>query len=162
MNRLLTVVPSNSPCPLCQFFKSLDEKQRQKLLSLFIMLLQAPQAIMREPYTKHFSLERYQSLYELRAKSKTLVRIIFTLTDEGDVLFLAPFIKRHKRDTMQALDASLRLMAGVEDVTSSTHELSLLICLRNAVRTNMNRRFYPFSLFSTQIRILSEKAAAML
>lgn len=64
MNRLLTVVPSNSPCPLCQFFKSLDEKQRQKLLSLFIMLLQAPQAIMREPYTKHFSLERYQSLYD--------------------------------------------------------------------------------------------------
>ena len=125
MNRLLTVVPSNSPCPLCQFFKSLDEKQRQKLLSLFIMLLQAPQAIMREPYTKHFSLERYQSLYELRAKSKTLVRIIFTLTDEGDVLFLAPFIKRHKRDTMQALDASLRLMAGVEDGTSSTHELSI-------------------------------------
>ena len=40
--------------------------------------------------------------------------------------------------------------------------VSLLICLRNAVRTNMNRRFYPFSLFSTQIRILSEKAAAML
>ena len=111
MNRLLTVVPSNSPCPLCQFFKSLDEKQRQKLLSPIYVLLQAPQAIMREPYTKHFSLERYQSLYELRAKSKTLVRIIFTLTDEGDVLFLAPFIKRLKRDTMQSLDASLRLMA---------------------------------------------------
>ena len=47
--------------------------------------------------------DRYSSLYELRAKSKTLVRIIFTMTPDGDVLFLTPFVKQHRRDTMQAL-----------------------------------------------------------
>lgn len=42
---------------------------------------------MREPYVKHFCIERYQALYELRAKSKNLVRIIFTLTDDGTSCF---------------------------------------------------------------------------
>ena len=35
---------------------------------------------MREPYVKHFRIERYQALYELRAKSRNLVRITFTRT----------------------------------------------------------------------------------
>ena len=126
MNRLLTVVSSNSPCPLCQFFKSLDEKQRQKLLSLFIMLLQAPQAIMREPYTKHFSLERYQSLYELRAKSKTLVRIIFTLTDEGDVLFFGSIYQAPQAGYNAGTRRFPQTNGGQSrDGTSSTHELSI-------------------------------------
>ena len=54
---------------------------------------------MREPYVKHFGIERYQSLYELRAKSKNMIRIIFTRMENGDTLFLTPFIKRRQRDT---------------------------------------------------------------
>ena len=80
---------------------------------------------MREPYVKHFGIERYRALYELRAKSRNLVRITFTLTENGDILFLIPFIKRHRRDTMQALDASLRLLSQCKDGSCSVQELSI-------------------------------------
>lgn len=80
---------------------------------------------MREPYVKHFKIERYQALYELRAKSKTVIRVIFTLTGDGNVLFLSPFVKRHRRDTQQALDASLRLLAQCSDGSCSIQELSI-------------------------------------
>ena len=88
MSKLMIAMPSDKTPPLYDFFNDeLNEKQRQKLLSLFSLMLQAPVSVMREPYVKHFTLERYSSLYELRAKSKTLVRIIFTMTPDGDVLF---------------------------------------------------------------------------
>lgn len=103
MSKLMIAMPSDKTPPLYDFFNDeLNEKQRQKLLSLFALMLQAPVSVMREPYVKHFTLERYSSLYELRAKSKTLVRIIFTITPDGDVLFLTPFVKQHRRDTTKA------------------------------------------------------------
>ncbi len=94
--KLQIVVPVEGATPFLEFFDTLDEKQRQKLMSLFAMLLQSPAAVMREPYVKHFSIERYQALYELRAKSKNLVRIIFTLTDSGDILFLFKRLFTHR------------------------------------------------------------------
>lgn len=105
MSKLMIAMPSDKTPPLYDFFNDeLNEKQRQKLLSLFALMLQAPVSVMREPYVKHFTLERYSSLYELRAKSKTLVRIIFTMTPDGDVLFLTPFVKQHRRDTIPKTD----------------------------------------------------------
>ncbi len=123
--KLLITAPSKGAPPLYAFLDGLEEKQRQKLFSLFALFLQAPEAAMKEPYVKHFKIERYQALYELRAKSKNVVRIIFTLTEEGDVLFLAPFIKRRRRDTMQALDISLRLLVRTRDGSCSIQELSI-------------------------------------
>ena len=123
--KLLIVVPAEGDIPLYDFFGCLEEKQRHKLLTLFSILIQSPAAVMREPYVKHFGIERYQALYELRAKSKNLVRIIFTLMDDGDLLFLAPFIKRHKRNTMQALDRSLDYLTQIKDGSCSIKELSI-------------------------------------
>ena len=88
--KLLITAPHEGAPPLYAFLDGLEEKQRQKLFSLFALLLQAPKAAMREPYVKHFKIERYQALYELRAKSKTVIRVIFTLTGDGNVLFLSP------------------------------------------------------------------------
>ena len=131
--KLLIAVPAEGSVPLLEFFGLLDEKQRQKLLSLFALLLQSPAAVMREPSVKHFCIERYQALYELRAKSKNLVRIIFTLTDDGDILFLTPFIKRHKRNTMQALDRSLDCLTHIRDGSCSTQELSIKFFLNGGI-----------------------------
>ena len=50
--KLLTAAPADGVPPLLDFFDDLEEKQRQKLLSLFSMLLQAPAAVMREPNVK--------------------------------------------------------------------------------------------------------------
>lgn len=123
--KLLIAVPAEGAVPLYDFFAALEDKPRQKMLSLFAMLLQSPATVMREPYVKHFCIERYQSLYELRAKSKNLVRIVFTLTEHGDILFLEPFVKRHKRNTMQALDRSLEYLAHIKDGSCSVEELSI-------------------------------------
>lgn len=114
MKLLIAALNEGTP-PLYTFLDSLEEKQRQKIFSLFALLLQVPDAAMRKPYVKHFGIERYQALYELRAKSKNMIRITFTLTEEGDILFLVPFIKRRQRDTMQALEHSLRLLAELRE-----------------------------------------------
>ena len=113
--KLWITAPGEGTPPLYAFLDTLEEKQRQKIFSLFALLLQAPEAAMREPYVKHFGIERYQSLYELRAKSKNMIRITFTLTESGDILFLIPFIKRRQRDTEKALEHSLRLLAQLRD-----------------------------------------------
>ena len=113
--KLWITAPGEGTPPLYAFLDTLEEKQRQKIFSLFALLLQAPEAAMREPYVKHFGIERYQSLYELRAKSKNMIRITFTLTESGDILFLTPFIKRRQRDTEKALEHSLRLLVQLRD-----------------------------------------------
>ena len=113
--KLWMIAPGEGTPPLYMFLDNLEEKQRQKIFSLFALLLQLPETAMREPYVKHFGIERYQALYELRAKSKNMIRITFTLKEDGDILFLFPFIKRRQRDTEKALEHSLRLLAEFRD-----------------------------------------------
>ena len=60
------------------------------------------------------SSKSINQLYELREKSKVLARIIFTIRD-GDIILLAPFIKRQPRDTMKALEQSLKMLADIRD-----------------------------------------------
>ena len=43
-----------------------------------------PRAALLEPHYKHFSIERYRELYELRERGKVLVRVIFTLRPSGE------------------------------------------------------------------------------
>lgn len=125
MKKLLMFAPQEGAPPLSAFLKAMDPKLRAKLESLFVMLAVTPAGLLHEPYVKHFTIERYSALYELRAKSKLLARIIFTVRPDGDVLFLAPFIKTHKRNTMQALDASLKMLSQINDGSGSIRELTI-------------------------------------
>lgn len=125
MKKLLMFTPKEGTPPLSAFLKTLDPKLCAKLESLFVMLAVTPVGLLHEPYVKHFSIERYNTLYELRAKSKILVRIIFSVQPDGNVLFLAPFIKAHKRNTMQALDASLKMLSQLNEGSGSTRELPI-------------------------------------
>ena len=63
--------PNDGTPPLYAFLDTLEEKQRQKIFSLLALLLQTPETAMREPYVKHFGIERYRALYELRAKRRS-------------------------------------------------------------------------------------------
>jgi mRNA-degrading endonuclease RelE of RelBE toxin-antitoxin system len=116
-------VPSNSPAPLPAFIDTLEKKMRMKLLKQFTQLHIRP--LPREPTIKHFTIARYNKLYELRARIKVMVRIVFTIQNDGSVLLLVPFVKSHKRDTMQALDASLQLLAQINNGTCSVQEMSI-------------------------------------
>lgn len=95
------------------FLLAQEPKLRRKLCRQLILLQQTPLCEWKEPHYKHFTLEKYNRLYELREKSRILVRIIFTIYD-GDILLLVPFVKHQPRDTMRALEQSLRMLAEAQ------------------------------------------------
>ena len=114
MRTIKTYVPPGEPGPLLEFLPALNEKLRGKLLRQIFRLSQIRLCDLKEPHFKHFVLEKYDQLYELREKNKVLARIIFTIRG-GDIILLAPFIKRQPRDTMKALEQSLRMLADIRD-----------------------------------------------
>ena len=114
MRTIKIYVPPGQQGSLWEFLSSLDEKLQRKLLRQIFLLSQVHLCDLKEPHFKHFVLEKYKMLYELRERSKVLVRIIFTIQD-GDIILLAPFIKRQPRDTMKALELSLRMLADIRE-----------------------------------------------
>lgn len=100
---------------LPDFIESLEPRLREKIIMRLYQLSRPQKPEMREPHFKRFSLERYRDLCELRVKSKVLIRIIFHLCPNGDVMLLYGFIKRQKRDTMQALEQSLRILDALRE-----------------------------------------------
>lgn len=91
-------------------FNQLDE---DKLLWQIFRLRNLSACELKEPHFKHFSLERYSQMYELREKGKVLIRIVFTVQNE-DVILLMSFIKRQPRDTKKALDQSLYILSDIQ------------------------------------------------
>ena len=107
--------PPGRTAPVARFIDGLDPRLRDKLIRWLIELPNTPKASLREPHFKHFALERYRDLYELRARGKVMVRIIFPICPNGEILLLHAFIKRQSRDTMQALELAVSVMAQVRD-----------------------------------------------
>ena len=99
--------------PLYAFIDALDGKLKAKLLWQIFRLRNLPACELKEPHFKHFSLERYSQMYELREKGKVLIRIVFTVQNE-DVILLTSFIKRQPRDTKKALDQSLYILSDIQ------------------------------------------------
>ena len=100
---------------LSAFIDNLEPRLREKIILLLYWLSQQRKPELKEPHFKRFSLERYRTLCELRIKSKMLIRVIFYLYPDGRVLLLYGFIKRQKRDTMQALEEAMRILDALKD-----------------------------------------------
>ena len=111
MKNVMTYCEPSRTSQAAAFIDSLEPKLREKVIRQIFALSSTPRSGLREPHYKHFSLEKYQSLYELREKGKIMIRVIFTVRPGGQVLLLHAFVKRQRRDTMQALEQSLRLLA---------------------------------------------------
>lgn len=107
--------PPERAAPVAKFIDSLDARLRDKLIRQLIILPQTPRANLREPHFKHFCLERYRDLYELRERGKVLVRVIFTIRPDGEIVLLHAFVKRQSRDTMRALEQSLNVLAQLRE-----------------------------------------------
>lgn len=105
--------------PFLDFMAALDEKARGKL-EYALKSMAISRGRLTEPQVKHFSIERYRQLYELREKARILLRVIFTFDEGGNVILLHPFVKRHKRNTNQALEASLAML---EEIKQHPHTL---------------------------------------
>jgi len=100
--------------PFLDFMATLDEKARKKLeYALMSMIINKGR--LTEPLVKHFSIERYRQLYEIREKSRVLLRVIFAFDDSGNIILLHPFVKRNKRDTNYALEASLAMLKVISN-----------------------------------------------
>ena len=97
-----------------QFLLTLPDKQRDKFLRQIAMLI-LPRDTLGRPQVKHFQMDRYRCLYELRDKCQNqLIRIIFAYTSSGNVVLLEAFIKDHKRKTDVALAAALEKLRRIE------------------------------------------------
>lgn len=115
MKDVLVYQPPGDPAQVALFIEGLDTRLREKLLRQIIPLPRMPPSILREPHYKHFTLERYRVFYEVRAKNGIAVRIIFTILPEGKTLLLYGFSKRQSRDTMRALEQSMRILAAFRE-----------------------------------------------
>lgn len=107
--------PPERASPVASFLDGLEPRLRDKLVWQLYQLTKTPRPLLKEPHYKHFTLERYRDLYELREKGKVVVRIIFTFNAQGGVTLLHAFIKRQPRDTMQALEQSIRILAQLRE-----------------------------------------------
>ena len=59
---------------------------------------------------KHFSIEKYRKLYELRIKATgIMVRVIF-YEHNGEIILLHAFYKRDRKDTEKALETGLKIL----------------------------------------------------
>ena len=115
MKGIKVCTPPGRAAPVAQFIDNLEPRLREKLIRQLIELPGTPRSALREPHFKHFTLERYRELYELRERGKVLVRIIFTIQADGGILLLHGFVKRQSRDTMQALEQSLNILARIQN-----------------------------------------------
>ncbi len=99
--------------PVVNFLNNSNKKLRNKFRFILEMLLEDKNCIC-EPYVKHFSLEKYKMLYEIRFKANgEMVRVIFCEVNSNIVLLHA-FKKRNKRDTEQALECALKILEKLD------------------------------------------------
>lgn len=115
MKNIKVYKPPGEASQVEAFIEGLEPKLREKLVWQIFCLSRTPPAGLKEPHYKHFSIEKYRDFYELREKNRIVIRIIFTVQPDGEVLLLHAFQKRQPRDTMQALERSLKLLSSLRD-----------------------------------------------
>ena len=100
------------------FLRHANPKIKKKF-EFILRIIADENNLLKEPYVKHFSIEKYKRLYELRLKAAgTMVRIIFYNIEEN-IIFLHAFVKKDKRDTEQALEYALKLIEHLDRVSET-------------------------------------------
>ena len=97
-----------------EFIKATNDKIKEKLIFQLSYIRDESNPFC-EPYVKHFSMERYRKMYELRLKAaETMIRIIFYEND-GEIVFLHAFHKRDRKDTDRGLESALKILESIVD-----------------------------------------------
>ena len=107
--RKVLVYETNGKCPVEDFFKASNKKIQSKLKYQLDYIKDEHNPLM-EPHIKHFSIEKYRQLYELRIKAAgMMVRVVFY--EQGDkIILLHAFYKKDRKDTEKALETGLKLL----------------------------------------------------
>ena len=99
----------NGICPIDDFFQKANDKIRRKIL-FQLKYIKDERNVFAEPYVKHFSIEKYRKLYELRIRATgIMVRVIF-YEHNGEIILLHSFYKRDRKDTEKALETGLKIL----------------------------------------------------
>lgn len=108
MRRIYTY-EKNGVCPIDDFFRKANDKIRRKFL-FQLEYIKDEHNVFAEPYVKHFSIEKYRQLYELRIKAAgTMVRVLF-YEQHDEIILLYAFYKRDRKDTEKALETGLKIL----------------------------------------------------
>lgn len=118
MKKIYLYKSTDGKIPFNSFIENLDVKMKAKIQKGIMCIAMHP-SFMTEPHIKHFTIEKYSRLYEYRERIKIMVRIIFTLDENGDVILLNGFVKKQERNTMQALDTALKLLESIDNESNS-------------------------------------------
>lgn len=121
MKKIYLYMSESGNVPFLRFLSVAEPKLRIKIAQDIRNLAAIPE-YMTEPHVKHFSLERYSSLYEYRTRLRIMVRVIFTIDDEGNIILLHPMVKKRDRNTMQALESSLKMLEDLRQGSASLME----------------------------------------
>ena len=121
MKKIFLYISPSGESPFLRFLSVMEPKLRARLVQGIGNLAAIPE-YMTEPHVKHFSLERYAALYEYRARMRIMVRVIFTLDGEENIILLHPMVKKRDRNTMQALETSLRMLEQLKQGEASLAE----------------------------------------
>ena len=113
MRKIYAYIKDNRS-PVEEFIKAMNDKIKDKLLFQLIFISSESNPFC-EPYVKHFSMERYRKMYEIRLKAaETMIRIIFYEHD-GEIVFLHAFHKRDRKDTDKGLETALKILESIVD-----------------------------------------------
>lgn len=108
MRRIYTY-EKNGVCPIDEFFRKSNDKIRRKFL-FQLKYIKDEHNVFAEPHVKHFSIEKYRQLYELRIKAAgIMVRVIF-YEQNDEIILLYAFYKRDRKDTEKALETGLKIL----------------------------------------------------
>jgi len=110
--RKIFIYDNGRECPIIEFFKRTNAKVRNKL-KYQLEYIKDERNPLCAPHVKHFSIEKYRQMYELRIKaSGTMVRVIFHMHND-EITLLHAFVKRDRKDTERALETALRILQSI-------------------------------------------------
>lgn len=124
MRKIYKYISENGTSPVDTVINEAGEKFIKKY-NFLMEYIRNENNCLCEPYVKHFCVERYRRLYELRLRiNGSMIRVIFLLTDNDNVILLHAFYKRDKRDTEKALEYALRLLNSLDLHNISSSDLN--------------------------------------
>ena len=114
MRKIYVYRNDDGELPVLRFIESTHKKIRNKF-DFMLHFVKDERNMLCEPYVKHFSIDKYKMLYELRIRANgTMVRVIYYKAEEN-IILLHAFFKKSRRDTENALEYALKILNSFDD-----------------------------------------------
>ena len=106
--RIIYVYKETGEDYVMHFMRGCSEKIREKFKFLIYRLLTECE-LPREPHIKHFTIEKYKAIYEMRIRiDNQIVRVMFSLYHGRDILLLHAFYKHSPQDGERGLEMAYK------------------------------------------------------